>query len=51
VPHTMRGPQIRIFQVLCFVLLGECDPVSLLREADLSPFNVTQQILLDDFSR
>ncbi len=39
------------FSRLCFVLLGECDPVSLMQEAELSPFNVTQQILLDDFSR
>ena len=36
---------------LTFVLLGECDPVSLLSEPELSPFNVTQQIVLDDFSR
>ncbi len=39
------------FTRLSFVLLGECDPVSLIQEAELSPFNVTQQILLDDFSR
>ena len=39
------------FSRLCFVLLGECDPVSLMQEAELSPFNVTQQIQLDDFSR
>lgn len=39
------------FSRLCFVLLGECDPVSLMQEAELSPFNVTQQIKLDDFSR
>ena len=39
------------FSRLSFVLLGECDPVSLLEEAELSPFNVTQQILLEDFSR
>jgi len=39
------------FSRLCFVLLGECDPVSLMQAAELSPFNVTQQVLLDDFSR
>ena len=39
------------FTRLSFVLLGECDPVSLIREAELSPFNVTQQIPLDDFTR
>lgn len=39
------------FSRLSFVLLGECDPVSLVAEPELSPFNVTQQILLDDFNR
>ena len=39
------------FSRLSFVFLGECDPVSLMQEVELSPFNVTQQVLLDDFSR
>jgi WD40 repeat protein len=39
------------FARLSFVLLGECDPVNLVSEPELSPFNVTQQIVLDDFSR
>lgn len=39
------------FSRLCFALFGECDPVSLVEEPELSPFNVTQQVLLDDFSR
>ena len=39
------------FSRLTFVLLGECDPVSLVSEPELSPFNVTRQILLDDFTR
>ena len=39
------------FSRLSFVLLGECDPVSLIEQAELSPFNVTQQIVLEDFSR
>jgi WD40 repeat protein len=39
------------FSRLSFVLLGECDPVSLIDQPELSPFNVTQQVLLDDFSR
>jgi WD40 repeat protein len=39
------------FSRLSFVLLGECDPVSLLQETELSPFNITQQILLEDFTR
>ena len=39
------------FARLAFVLLGECDPVSLIDEPALSPFNVTQSIPLDDFTR
>ena len=39
------------FSRLTFVLLGECDPVSLVSEPELSPFNVTQQVTLDDFTR
>ncbi len=39
------------FARLTFVLLGECDPVSLIDEPELSPFNVTQSIPLEDFSR
>jgi len=39
------------FSRLTFVLLGECDPISLVSEPELSPFNVTQQVLLDDFTR
>ena len=39
------------FSRLTFVLLGECDPLSLLDEAELSPFNVTQAVSLGDFSR
>jgi WD40 repeat protein len=39
------------FSRLSFVLVGECDPISLIDQAELSPFNVTQQVLLKDFSR
>ncbi|MDH3266071.1 MAG: AAA-like domain-containing protein, partial [Gammaproteobacteria bacterium] len=39
------------FSRLSFVLLGECDPLSLIDEPELSPFNVTQPVLLGDFSR
>ena len=39
------------FSRLSFVLLGECDPASLIAEPELSPFNITQQIVLDDFTR
>ena len=33
------------------MLLGECDPVSLVNEAELSPFTITQPVALGDFSR
>jgi len=39
------------FSRLTFVLLGECDPVSLINESELSPFNVTQAVPLHDFAR
>ncbi|MFQ5609445.1 MAG: AAA-like domain-containing protein, partial [Woeseiaceae bacterium] len=39
------------FSRLTFVLLGECDPLNLIDEPELSPFNVTQAIPLDDFRR
>ncbi len=39
------------FSRLTFVLLGECDPVSLVSEPELSPFNVTEPIVLEDFTR
>ncbi len=39
------------FMRLTFVLLGECDPVSLIAEPEMSPFSVTQPVVLDDFSR
>ena len=39
------------FSRLTFVLLGECDPLSLIDQPELSPFNVTQGVTLEDFSR
>jgi subtilisin-like proprotein convertase family protein len=39
------------FSRLAFVLLGECDPLSLITEPEQSPFNVTQAISLTDFTR
>ncbi|HEY5643743.1 MAG TPA: AAA-like domain-containing protein [Woeseiaceae bacterium] len=39
------------FSRIVFVLLGECDPVSLISEPELSPFNVTKAIPLEDFTR
>jgi len=39
------------FSRLTFVLLGECDPLNLIDEPELSPFNITQAVTLDDFTR
>jgi WD40 repeat protein len=39
------------FARLTFVLLGECDPLSLISEPERSPFNITQPVALDDFTR
>ncbi|MDH3533769.1 MAG: AAA-like domain-containing protein, partial [Gammaproteobacteria bacterium] len=39
------------FARLAFVLLGECDPLSLISEPELSPFNITQPVPLGDFTR
>ena len=39
------------FSRLTFVLLGECDPINLIDEPELSPFNITQAVALPDFTR
>lgn len=39
------------FARLSFVLIGECDPASLVEDAKLSPFAVTRPIHLSDFTR
>jgi len=39
------------FARLTFVLLGECDPLSLIDVPEASPFNVTQPVTLGDFAR
>lgn len=39
------------FSRLAFVLLGECDPINLIDEPELSPFNITQAVALPDFTR
>ncbi len=39
------------FARLSFVLIGECDPASLLEDSRLSPFAITRPIHLSDFSR
>ncbi|HEX2139212.1 MAG TPA: AAA-like domain-containing protein [Woeseiaceae bacterium] len=39
------------FQRLTFVMAGECDPVSLMQDPEESPFPISQEIRLDDFTR
>jgi WD40 repeat protein len=39
------------FQRLCFVIAGECDPLTALPDPATSPFAVSQEIRLDDFTR
>ncbi len=39
------------FARLSFVLIGECDPASLVADANLSPFTITRPIHLSDFTR
>ncbi len=39
------------FSRLTFALLGECDPLNLIDEPELSPFNITQAVSLADFTR
>ena len=39
------------FARLSFVLIGECDPASLVEDANVSPFAITRPIHLSDFTR
>jgi WD40 repeat protein len=39
------------FQRLTFVLSGECDPVTLMPDPEESPFAISQEIRLQDFTR
>ncbi|MDJ0699029.1 MAG: AAA-like domain-containing protein [Woeseiaceae bacterium] len=39
------------FSRLTFVLLGECDPDTLVSQPEASPFQVTQSVALGDFTR
>ena len=48
--HNSRATEPE-FRRLSFVLLGECDPRSLVPNDGSSPFNVSQEIRLADFSR
>jgi len=48
--HNARATEPE-FARLCFVLCGECDPLSLLDDPSLSPFSVAKSVQLPDFSR
>lgn len=48
--HNARTTDPEFFRI-SFALFGECDPISLIDEPELSPFNVTQAVTLTDFSR
>ena len=48
--HNARGTEPE-FSRLRFALLGECDPHSLAFDASMSPFAISQEIKLNDFSR
>ncbi len=39
------------FSRIAFVLLGECDPLSLVVEPEQSPFSISQAVALSDFTR
>lgn len=39
------------FTRLTFALVGECDPRALVEDQELSPFSISREILLGDFSR
>jgi WD40 repeat protein len=39
------------FSRLTFALIGECDPETLAENAELSPFSVSREVMLGDFSR
>lgn len=39
------------FARLSFVLVGECDPTSLVKDANISPFTITRPVQLTDFTR
>lgn len=48
--HNARGTEPE-FSRLSFALVGECDPQSLVHVPSMSPFEISQEIRLDDFSR
>ena len=50
VAHNARATDPE-FSRLTFAMLGECDPLSLVDEPEMSPFNITQPVSLGDFTR
>lgn len=48
--HNARSTEPE-FSRLTFALIGECDPSMLVSDAELSPFSVSREIHLGDFSR
>lgn len=48
--HNARGTEPE-FSRLSFVMIGECDPHSLVHDPAMSPFVVSHEIRLNDFSR
>ncbi len=48
--HNARATEPE-FSRLSFALIGECDPLSLAHDPAMSPFVISQDVRLDDFSR
>ena len=48
--HNARSTELD-FARLGFVLVGECDPYSLVDDPQMSPFTISTEVRLDDFSR
>jgi WD40 repeat protein len=48
--HNARATEPE-FSRLSFALIGECDPQSLVHDPAMSPFAISQEVKLDDFSR
>jgi len=48
--HNARGTEPE-FSRLSFAMFGECDPYSLVLDPTMSPFLISQEIRLSDFSR
>ncbi|MEQ9562948.1 MAG: AAA-like domain-containing protein, partial [Woeseiaceae bacterium] len=48
--HNARSTEPE-FSRLSFALIGECDPSTLVSDAELSPFVVSREVMLGDFAR